>query len=130
MYLSDDKPAREPDLMIVLNDHLDRLRETYLDGIADLVVEIVSPESDERDHGKKFLEYEAFGIPEYWLIDPIRRAADSFALSDDRHYHRLPLNEQGRMASRLLAGFAFEPALLWRKTLPGATETLHLVSEM
>jgi Uma2 family endonuclease len=80
MYLGDDKPAREPDLMIVLNAHRERIKPTYLDGIADLVVEIVSPESDERDHGKKYIEYEAIGISEYWLIDPIRQESDVYVL--------------------------------------------------
>src|SRR5205809_324713 len=32
MYLGDNKPAREPDLMVVLNAHRDRLKPTYLDG--------------------------------------------------------------------------------------------------
>src|SRR5258708_20749745 len=71
MYVGDDKPAREPDLMVILSAHRERIKSTYLDGIADIVVEIVSPESGERDHGTKYIEYETLGIPEYWLIDPI-----------------------------------------------------------
>src|SRR5215210_7827435 len=43
MYVGDDKAAREPDLMIVLSAHRERIKPTYLDGIADIVVEIVSP---------------------------------------------------------------------------------------
>lgn len=72
MYMGDDYAAREPDIMVVLNDHLARLKTNHLDGPADLVVEIVSPESGTRDRGQKFEEYEQFGVPEYWLIDPIR----------------------------------------------------------
>ena len=49
MYVGDDKPAREPDLMVILSAHRERIKSTYLDGIADIVVEIVSPESGERD---------------------------------------------------------------------------------
>jgi Uma2 family endonuclease len=53
--------GREPDLLFVAAAHLDRLQEAYLDGPADLVVEIVSPESAGRDRGEKFIEYEAVG---------------------------------------------------------------------
>ncbi len=57
--------GREPDLLFVAQEHLGRLKETYLDGPADLVVEIVSPESVARDRGDKFYEYSRGGVPEY-----------------------------------------------------------------
>ena len=130
MKWSDDQPAREPDLMILLNEHLDRLKSTYVDGIADVVVEIVSPESDERDHGKKFIEYEAAGVPEYWRIDPIRSVAVIFALGEDRRYRALPLDEQGRLVSHLLPDFALDPSLLWGEHLPDGIELFTLAQAM
>jgi Uma2 family endonuclease len=36
-----------------------------------LAVEIVSPESVQRDYRYKRSEYAALGIPEYWIVDPI-----------------------------------------------------------
>lgn len=54
--------GREPDLLFIASEHLDRLRETYLDGPADLVVEIVSPDSIGRDRGDKFYEYAQGGV--------------------------------------------------------------------
>ena len=62
--LGPNLPGREPDLLFVAREHLDRLKETYLDRSADLLVEIVSPESQERDRGAKFYEYEAAGVGE------------------------------------------------------------------
>jgi Uma2 family endonuclease len=41
MYISDQQPAREPDLLIVLNANRQRIKANYLAGPADLVVEIV-----------------------------------------------------------------------------------------
>ena len=78
--------GREPDLLFVANEHLDRLQETCLDGPADLVVEIVSPESAGRDRGEKFYEYARGGVPEYWLIDPLRQWAEFYHLGEDRRY--------------------------------------------
>ena len=39
-----------------------------------LVVEVVSPgkEAEDRDYPYKRSEYAARGIPEYWIVDPIR----------------------------------------------------------
>ena len=40
--------------------------------VPDLVIEIVSPSSGERDTADKPNRYEAIGIPEYWIFDPER----------------------------------------------------------
>lgn len=113
MHISDQQPAREPDLMVVLIENRERIREKRLEGQADVVVEIVSPESSVRDRGDKFAEYEMAGVPEYWLIDPIRRDANFWVLNAEGNYEARPLDEQGRLTSAVLPGFALDPAVLW-----------------
>ena len=83
--------GREPDVLFLSGEHLDRLRDTYVDGPADLAVEIVSPDSEERDRGEKLVEYESAGIPEYWVVDPLRRDALFYVLGADGRYHRGPI---------------------------------------
>jgi Uma2 family endonuclease len=63
-------PGREPDLLLVATANLDRLTTRYLDGRGDLVIEVVSDDSVRRDTVDKLREYEAAGVPEYWIIDP------------------------------------------------------------
>jgi Uma2 family endonuclease len=46
--------GREPDVLFVAAAHAERLKPTFLDGPADLAVEIVSPASAGRDRGDKF----------------------------------------------------------------------------
>ncbi|MDW8290080.1 MAG: Uma2 family endonuclease, partial [Armatimonadota bacterium] len=75
-----DLPGRSPDILFVSQQNLHRLKPTYLDGPADLVVEIISPESEERDRTQKFSEYERGGVREYWLIDPEKRLAEFYVL--------------------------------------------------
>lgn len=126
----EDTPKREPDLIILLNEHRDRIKQTYIDGPADIAVEIVSPGSARDDRGDKFLEYEAAGVREYWLFDPLRKDAAIHALTDEGVYQRLPLDAQGRLTSPLLPGFALDAALLWHDPLPKGTELIALVQGM
>jgi Uma2 family endonuclease len=42
---------------------------TILDGSPDLVVEVVSPSSGEKDYERLMTEYFAAGVTEYWLVD-------------------------------------------------------------
>ncbi|MCL5997340.1 MAG: Uma2 family endonuclease [Chloroflexi bacterium] len=105
--------GREPDLLFVAHEHIDRLKSNYLDGPADLVVEIISPESIGRDRGDKFIEYEEAGVPEYWLIDPEREQAD-FYHRDTRGYYRpiLPGTDQIYRSSAV-RGFWLAVTWLW-----------------
>src|SRR5262249_11486653 len=54
----DDRNGPEPDILFLSNDHLRRVGREWIDGPADLVVEMVSPESVERDYEKKRKQYE------------------------------------------------------------------------
>ncbi len=107
MKISLDGNAREPDLLFVAQEHLDRLTEQRLVGPADLVVEVISPESVYRDRSDKFDEYEAAGIREYWLIDarPGKEQAHFWALSATGHYQALPVDQDGIVRSLVLADF-------------------------
>jgi Uma2 family endonuclease len=130
MKISDSRPGREPDLMVILKAHSQRIQPTYVDGPADFVVEIVSPDSIERDRATKLEEYQSAGVPEYFLIDPRHREAVLYQRSPDGVYHPTPLDSQGRLASTVLPGFALDPALLWRAEPPGAEELIALVRAM
>src|SRR5579883_1821908 len=86
MRLPSGPSGREPDILFVATEHLGRIQKNYLDGPADLAIEIVSPESAGRDRGDKFFEYEKGGVPEYWLIDPERGVAEFYQLDRAGRY--------------------------------------------
>lgn len=132
MYISDDMPARQPDLVIVLKEHYDRITYGHLNGAADIVVEIVSPESSKRDRGAKFHEYEAAGVPEYWLIDPIRKEAYVYHLNDEGNYNTISssMSESKLLISSVLKGFQLSSDILWRDELPEDEELIEMVQAM
>src|SRR5436309_7916635 len=56
---------REPDVVFVAAARRDVVRPNHIEGPPDLVIEVVSPESQSRDRREKYLEYEAAGVGEY-----------------------------------------------------------------
>jgi len=130
MFMGDENPAREPDLMVILSENQNRLKTAYLDGPTDLVLEIISPESGSRDRGDKFFEYERFGVPEYWLIDPFRHEAKVYSLNAEGYYQEIGLDTRGRLTSKILAGFALAADVLWQDNLPRGTAILALLEAM
>ncbi len=118
MKLETRPSGREPDLMFVSTARLDRLRNAYFDGPADLAVEIISPESRARDRGDKFYEYEQAGVREYWLIDPLRKQAEFYLLGEDSIYRLAPTGESNIFHSRVLDGLYLKVEWLWQEPLP------------
>ncbi len=126
MKIAPDLPGRSPDLIFVSKARSIHLKDHYLDGPADLAVEIISPESRARDRGDKFYEYEQGGVQEYWLIDPIRKQAEFYGLGEDGIYRLLPIDEAGIFHSPLLEDLWLEVDWLWQDPMPKLLSVLKL----
>ncbi len=109
--------GREPEVLFIGQEHRHRLKDTYLDGPADLVIEVISPESIGRDRGEKFYEYERHGVREYWLIDPLTQRAEFYHLTGNR-YRLMPLDSDRIYRSLVLPGFWVDVEWLWQHPLP------------
>ncbi|MEJ5252060.1 MAG: Uma2 family endonuclease [Chthonomonadetes bacterium] len=125
MKLPGDLPAYSPDILILLPENAGRERESHVEGPADLVVEVISPESRARDRGEKFENYEKAGVREYWLIDPERRRAEFYALGEDGFYEPITADAQGVIHSRVLEGLWVKPEWFWQKPLPSLLSVFH-----
>jgi Uma2 family endonuclease len=73
----------------------------------DLVVEILSPSTEERDRGTKLQLYCRYGVREYWLIDPEERTVEVLALSPEGYQVLGQYSEDAVVSSQVLAGFQF-----------------------
>lgn len=116
--------AREPDLLFVAQQNLHRFSETKLEGPADLVIEVVSPESARRDLDEKRLEYEAEGVAEYWVIDARTdvEIALFYVLDAAGSYRQVALDSDGTYRSTVLPGFWIDVEWLWAKPQPNTLE--------
>ena len=73
----------QPDICVVCDGS--KLDERGCIGAPDLVVEILSPSTSQKDLGEKFNLYEEAGVKEYWIVDPLHQFLDQYALSDGKY---------------------------------------------
>jgi Uma2 family endonuclease len=111
MRLAAQRQRRAPDVLFVATARQKQLRPNYLDGPADLVIEIIAPDSRKRDRRDKFEVYQAAGVKEYWLVDPLDESLDAFTLAGDKY--RPMSNLDGTLNSVLLSGLHIRPRWLW-----------------
>ncbi|TFE26724.1 Uma2 family endonuclease [Cohnella luojiensis] len=79
------KEVRQPDLVMVHRSRKEIITRRGIEGIPDMVAEILSPHSVKRDKQKKLKIYAAYHIPEYWIIDPGNEALEQYVLSENRY---------------------------------------------
>jgi Uma2 family endonuclease len=121
------KPARrDPDVMYVAPDRMSLLHQTYFDGAPDLVVEVVSPDSQLRDWHEKFAEYQAAGVREYWIVSPGFKTADLFVRSPKTNdFERRDPDAAGRLQSSVVPGFWMHPDDLFAADRPDALSVVQ-----
>ncbi len=68
-----DTDVVQPDLLFVSNERENIITPENIQGAPDLVVEILSPATAERDRTLKLDLYARHGVHEYWIVDPDAR---------------------------------------------------------
>ena len=83
LYLN-EKERYVPDGMIVCD--INKIQTDGVHGTPDLVIEVLSPSTAKYDRGHKRDSYEAAGIPEYWIVDPINKTVEVYRLSVKKYF--------------------------------------------
>lgn len=73
----------EPDLVFFRKGNEPKAGDKSFEGVPDLVVEVLSPGTRQRDERIKKSIYQEAGIPEYWLVDPKSRTIVIHRLHED-----------------------------------------------
>src|SRR6266852_2865819 len=98
------KNVFRPDVVVVLNAHLDRIAAKKILGAPDLVVEVVAPGSGVMDRIAKYAVYARAGIPEYWIVKPDKQTAEVFVLEDGEYRSLGIFGGQQTLPSRVVPG--------------------------
>jgi Uma2 family endonuclease len=123
--LAEQHVLRVPDLMFISKTRLNIINPTYLDGPPDLIMEIISPDSQSRDRREKYEEYEKAGVREYWIIDPLSKTLEASRLRAKK-FEPLP-EKQGIIRSAAIRGFGLKIEWLWQKPLPKVSAALRFM---
>jgi Uma2 family endonuclease len=107
----------EPDVAFIRKDQLHRVQFGFVKGPPDLAVEIVSPDSIDRDYKKKFVQYRKAKVAEYWIVDELQHKLTVYVLTPQGQYRPLRLRK-GVLHSQALPGFWLKPQWLWQKPRP------------
>ncbi|HQU46482.1 MAG: hypothetical protein B7Z73_09940 [Planctomycetia bacterium 21-64-5] len=118
------KRRRLPDVLFVANSRSDRLHKNHFEGAPNLIIEVVSEDSVDRDWRVKYLEYEVAGVDEYWVIDPLYQRLEAYALDADKVYRSIAPAD-GKVASRVVPGFYLRPEWLWQEQPPKVPAVLN-----
>jgi Uma2 family endonuclease len=122
MQCDPDGNSREPDILFVSTEHLDRLTPRRLEGAADLIIEVVSDDSVSRDYDDKFVEYQECGVQEYWIVDPRpRRNRAAFYQRNSEGVFEAVNPQNGIYRSAVVPNFWIKVEWLWN--LPDAQLT-------
>ena len=71
-----------PDVVIVCNPAI--ITKQRIEGVPDLVVEILSRSTARKDRMEKLLLYERCGVKEYWIVDPRGKSVEVYLLCDGK----------------------------------------------
>ena len=102
----------QPDVVFISKERL-RIIKRAIHGAADLVVEVISPDSRRRDRIDKRDLYEQHGVREYWLIDPEASTVEVLYLESGEYLLLGRWHSGQRARSRLLKGFEVSVAELF-----------------
>ena len=106
VFSADPLQVVQPDLVFVSSARVSIVTEQNIQGVPDLVVEILSEGTMLRDRKQKFRLYERFGVPEYWIVDPVEDTLSVFRLSEGTYPEPVVLRKEGVLTSPLLSGLS------------------------
>ncbi len=92
----------QPDVVVVLNAHLDRLARGKIMGAPDLVVEIASPATAAYDRLTKYATYARAGIVEYWIVKPTTHTVEVLMLERGEYRSLGIFSGQAMLPSRII----------------------------
>ncbi len=104
ILLPDGGDVLRPDLCLILNERMGIVKK-HIHGAPDLVCEVLSESTMERDLGVKAERYLKNGVREYWILDPLQKTIElrvNAGSAWEKH-------SGNRLESRVLPGFFVTP---------------------
>lgn len=100
----------QPDIVVFTPARRDHVQPDQVIRVPpDVAVEVLSDGTESNDRGRKLRMFERFGVPEYWILDPVKRTLEVRSLGREGRYELPVIFGRGQtIASTILPGFACE----------------------
>jgi len=95
----------EPDIFFIRKERTGIIGAQYIEGVPDLIVEILSPSNSDYDRETKFQLYQKVGVLEYWLVDYEAKAIEVFNLVEGSYKLAGKYTGSDVAVSQQLSGF-------------------------
>ena len=103
-----DTDVVQPDLMFISKERADIITPANVQGAPNLVVEVLSPSTAQRDWTQKRDLYAKYGVRELWLVAPDARLAWVMALTDGEYAIAGVYKDGQTLISPTLAGLTID----------------------
>ncbi|MBM2805522.1 MAG: hypothetical protein HW419_3415 [Deltaproteobacteria bacterium] len=103
----------QPDLIFIAHDRAPIITERAIEGAPTLVVEILSPTTQQTDRVTKAQLYARYGVPHYWLIDPDQHVLEAYERSGERYNLVTKAQDADVFTSSVFPGLSFQISDLW-----------------
>jgi Putative restriction endonuclease len=101
-----------PDVLFYRGQPRNQLYEYYLEGAADIIVEMIRPGHEDYHWNVKRSLYQQAGVPELWILDAINQRLSLLRLIDGSYQLQTP-DESGRYPVSSVPGLTFFPDKIW-----------------
>ena len=98
----------QPDILFVSNERVRLITEANIQGAPALVVEILSPATEQYDRGYKRTLYSRHGVQEYWIVDPSAETVEVLTETDQGLTPTATYSRSETLASPLLPGLSID----------------------
>lgn len=98
----------QPDIVYIAKENASIIGEKYIDGAPDLVIEILSPSTEQKDRTMKLKLYSKFGVKEYWIVSPQGRTIEKYTQLEETLQLSETFTIQQTMHSGLFPGLGIE----------------------
>ena len=99
-----DGDVYQPDILFILESNKHIIEETKINGVPDLIVEVLSPSNAYYDLVVKKKIYEKCGVREYWIVDPLQNTLDLYVLHNNKFQHKIQIEKKGKIPSEIFPG--------------------------
>jgi len=104
----------QPDIVFLTSDSMrtvslmDRVRQP-----PDLAVEVLSPATASNDRGRKMRMCQRYGVPEYWIVDPVEETIEIYRLAESAYELVGTFSGTEDMSSAVLPNLTLAPGSIF-----------------